>query len=230
MHMIPFCTDVLQGKQPEDNDLAITKPVALILLAHLLGDVHQPLHVGAMYFDSDGKPTDPEKTPNFTPDVCGNILTLTLLNPGTHGPHSARSGLHMYWDDNDVESALDIVRGDLKSQRSGSSLVTDVDIIRSYAAKEPANAKVPANPDVKELAIAWADEILPISKDAHDRLEFSPVVKHMNAHTMKIEASGQVTEKSGAAIGYRDFAGQTVNDEMHKAGWRLANLLEQILL
>src|SRR4030095_3063982 len=45
VHMIPFCIDVLQGRIPEQNERKITKPVALILLAHYLADIHQPLHV-----------------------------------------------------------------------------------------------------------------------------------------------------------------------------------------
>src|SRR5919197_2804548 len=34
VHMIPFCIDVLQGRIPEQNGRKITKPIALILLAH----------------------------------------------------------------------------------------------------------------------------------------------------------------------------------------------------
>ena len=47
VHMIPFCIRVLKGEEPETNDRAITKAVAVILITHYLGDLHQPLHVGA---------------------------------------------------------------------------------------------------------------------------------------------------------------------------------------
>jgi hypothetical protein len=47
VHMIPFCIYVLQGRVPEQNERNITRPVALILLAHYVADIHQPLHVGA---------------------------------------------------------------------------------------------------------------------------------------------------------------------------------------
>src|SRR5438046_1631857 len=55
VHMIPFCIDVLQGRIPEQNERKITKPVALILLAHYVADIHQPLHVCAAYFDAEGR-------------------------------------------------------------------------------------------------------------------------------------------------------------------------------
>src|SRR5438270_12663056 len=40
VHMIPFCTDVLQGRIPEQNERKITKSVAIILLAHYVADIH----------------------------------------------------------------------------------------------------------------------------------------------------------------------------------------------
>src|SRR5262249_23425458 len=39
VHMIPFCIDVLQGRIAEQNDRKITKPVAIILLAHYVADI-----------------------------------------------------------------------------------------------------------------------------------------------------------------------------------------------
>jgi hypothetical protein len=43
VHLIPFCINVLRGKMPENNDCKITKSIAVILLAHYVGDIHQPL-------------------------------------------------------------------------------------------------------------------------------------------------------------------------------------------
>src|SRR5207247_8957759 len=57
VHMIPYSVHVLQGRVPEQNERKITKAVALLLLAHLLADIHQPLHVGAEYFDERGTVT-----------------------------------------------------------------------------------------------------------------------------------------------------------------------------
>ncbi len=76
--MIPFCIDVLQGRVPEQNERRITKPVALILLAHYIADIHQPLHVGAEYFDQQGQVADPDKDKSALGDEGGNTFTLEL--------------------------------------------------------------------------------------------------------------------------------------------------------
>ena len=81
VHMIRFCIKVLKGEEPETNDRKITKSVAVILLAHYIGDIHQPLHVGAEYFDSSGNPFEPSSANKGFADQGGNKLTLfTFMN------------------------------------------------------------------------------------------------------------------------------------------------------
>lgn len=72
-----YCIAVLQGKEPEENARKITRPIAVILLAHFVGDIHQPLHVGAQYFNAKGQPVDPERGGEL-PDEGGNSLRLKL--------------------------------------------------------------------------------------------------------------------------------------------------------
>src|SRR5512140_861519 len=72
VHMIPFCIDVLHGRIPEQNERKITKPVALILLAHYVADIHKALHVGAEYFNARGRPADPDKDTSALGDDGGN--------------------------------------------------------------------------------------------------------------------------------------------------------------
>src|ERR1041385_585087 len=62
VHMTTYCVNVLRGKVPEDNPRKITKAVAVILLSHYVGDVHQPLHVGADYFNQAGQAVDPDNS------------------------------------------------------------------------------------------------------------------------------------------------------------------------
>ena len=61
---------------------------ALRVLAHLVGDIHQPLHVGAIYLDSAGHEVDPD-TAAFVPDTKNNGANLLW-----HGS----SKLHGEWD------------------------------------------------------------------------------------------------------------------------------------
>ena len=66
------------------------KREALLLLTHFVGDLHQPLHVGAVYLDTDGKPVDPDLAHRIDPateTVGGNAITDQNVN------------LHAEWDD-----------------------------------------------------------------------------------------------------------------------------------
>ncbi len=84
VQMIDFCIRVLKGQESENNSYKITKPVAIILLAHYVGDIHQPLHVGAEYFDANGQPVNPDtdKTVHAYPDKGGNDLELKFFAGG----------------------------------------------------------------------------------------------------------------------------------------------------
>jgi S1/P1 Nuclease len=106
VHMIPFCIGVLQGRVPEQNERRITKPVALILLAHYVADIHQPLHVGAEYFDQQGRVVDPDKDKSALGDEGGNTFTLELSDepPRRRGIHKKK--FHGFWDYDAVKRAF----------------------------------------------------------------------------------------------------------------------------
>jgi hypothetical protein len=65
------------------------KKEALLLLTHFVGDLHQPLHVGAIYLDTQGKLVDPDAGPEnpTTETQGGNLIQDQNLN------------LHHEWDD-----------------------------------------------------------------------------------------------------------------------------------
>jgi hypothetical protein len=87
---------------------------------------------------------------------------------------------------------------------------------------------MPANMDVTNYAEAWADEILPIAREAHERLNFTNL--HPQQKKNRVVAAGQRNEKPQPdQIGYRALVANVVREELHKAGWRLADLLEKTL-
>jgi hypothetical protein len=74
----------------------------------------------------------------------------------------------------------------------------------------------------------WADEILPIAREAYARLQFTDV--HPQQEEDRTVAAGEAVEEPAADHGlYRVWATNVVRDELHKAGWRLADLLQKIL-
>jgi hypothetical protein len=87
---------------------------------------------------------------------------------------------------------------------------------------------MPSNVPVENYAEMWADEILPIAREAHSRLEFRNVKPLLD--TDRIVAAGEAVEKPTAGQApYRTWAINVVRDELHKAGWRLADLLQKTL-
>ena len=53
VQIIKQAVNILRNRAPNDGPATLTKRQALWVLAHLVGDIHQPLHVGAIYFDRD---------------------------------------------------------------------------------------------------------------------------------------------------------------------------------
>jgi hypothetical protein len=87
---------VLQGEPAPAPFSFKDKREALLVLAHLLGDLHQPLHVGAVYLDLAGKPVDPDAQPldPATETRGGNSIAAIFV------PTNRRiANLHQTWDD-----------------------------------------------------------------------------------------------------------------------------------
>ena len=80
---------VLQGKPaPAPFSIADEKE-ALFMLAHFLGDLHQPLHVAAVYLDEHGSLVDPDAAHQIDPN------TDTIGGNSIHDGHKV---LHTEWD------------------------------------------------------------------------------------------------------------------------------------
>ena len=209
VQMIPFCIRVLQGEEPETNDRAITKAVAVILLTHYLGDIHQPLHVGAEFFNADGDPFHPTDGNQWFGDQGGNKLILFTFMDGTL---KSAGKLHSYWDGQTVKNAF----GD--------------DALDPGSAKRLARLR-PAGWELTGGTETWAkqmaDKILPLAREARTRLRYENVEIPSSGHEIK---SGDAKERRSAdGQFYAIWAAKVVKKEVHKGGWRLAALLEETL-
>ncbi len=219
VQMIKFCIEVLENKQPQPNARNITPRVAVILLAHYVGDLHQPLHVGAAYFDSAGKRVDPDQVHGARDDQGGNKVEL-LLAGSMNGV-----AMHLFWDDGSVDAAIHAIKESVHG--TGSTLTSD-EIKNHFVAVQPAGWPLNAGVAIEDLSTAWANEMLPLARDAHQRLEYSilsPPVKQGTHYTFYWSAK----EENVVAPGYKVWAGQQVDTTVHRAGWRLASLLEELL-
>ena len=223
VHMISFCIDVLTGKQSTNNAQKITQPVALVLLVHYVGDLHQPLHVGAEYFDSAGQPVNPQNTPGYAGDKGGNSLSLVLLDlSDTHPTHPGN--LHAYWDDNAVTTAERNWAKLIKP--SNPHKVALLDMAKYLKRTLPAGWTTEPTIDPARFPVDCADEILPIAQEAHTRLSFSGI-KDTEKASCPVVTAGTATALASAD--YPTYAGDVVADEIQKAGHRLADLLQIIL-
>jgi hypothetical protein len=229
VHMIPLCIQVLQGRVPEQNERKITRPVALILLAHYIADIHQPLHVGAEYFDQRGRVVDPDKDKSALEDEGGNTFTLELSDDPPRGRGIHKKKLHGFWDYDAVNALfLQLPGASRKGELQALIEPHKRELIHEMAIHEPTSWRMQPNVAVDGYAEIWADEILPIAREAHARLQFTDV--HSQQETQRIVAAGEAVEKTNSdQMNYRGWATDVVRQELHKAGWRLADLLEKIL-
>ncbi|MFN2476464.1 MAG: S1/P1 nuclease [Chthoniobacterales bacterium] len=229
VHMISYCVAVLHGDEPEENARKITKPIAIILLAHFMGDMHQPLHVGAEYFDTQGRAVDPDKGGAGIEDQGGNTITLR------HAPAAAarigypESKLHSFWDTDAVMANLPETPKEMeKEARKGVVDAARHELVLRFANEEPKHWRFTPDVQLKDYAEACANFELPIAREAHERLQFPNVrVQPVDGQPLAV---GMAEEKATPDhVPYYDWAAAVVREEMHVAGWRLADLLERAL-
>lgn len=208
VHMIAYCIRVLGNKEPQPNPRAITKTVAIVLLTHYIGDIHQPLHVGAEYFDSKGDPFEPTDVNKGFADQGGNKLNLFLFDGGKI---KALGKFHSYWDTKVVTSAF------------GETPISE--IAAAMAKTEPKQWKMKGNPE--SLAEQMANEILPIAREAHSRLTYSKV--RIDEKVPDITAGRAAEKPVTGPDTYTVWSQTVVKDEINKAGWRLSEILTALL-
>lgn len=89
VHAINAAILVLQGKPAPAPFNIKDEREALALLVHFVGDIHQPLHVGSVFLNADGKQVNPDEGhyDHASNTVGGNALQCPCGN------------LHSLWDD-----------------------------------------------------------------------------------------------------------------------------------
>jgi hypothetical protein len=231
---------VLQGKDGAAvNPHHFTKRQALLLLTHLAGDVHQPLHVGAAYVSKEGMFVIPAKQEqidglNVFNAQGGNNLLLddvklnassTQLIPAAPpkeaadkpaagavpaAPPKTTRPFHSYWDTTVVDYAMRRV-----------SARTPEQFAQIAIAGKP--AVVMNSGDPSSWPYQWADDALVAAKVAHA--------------DVTVGAAGKQTSRSGEVYtvwalnvpdNYPVPSSALAKEQLIKGGYHLAAILQAI--
>jgi hypothetical protein len=209
IHAIPACILILQGKAAEQTLFTnVTPRVALRLLVHYLEDLHQPLHVGAGYLDGTsfvdpngyGKP--------FKDDQGGN----RLIFPDTNSPDGYHPNLHSFWD-------TTVVRLDM----TNAHVQTPVEYATKLLSKPP-----PAWQDSGPLMNwdrDWAKESIALSAKVHDVTVLDEDDSRTDNRTGAPRPQWDIKQLTPEYIAW---SCKTAEEQMTKAGYRVAAVLEAI--
>ena len=230
VQLISYCARVLQGAEPEENPRKITKAVAVILLAHMVGDIHQPLHVGAEFFDEQGRAVDPEKVQPAYDHHGGNTITFRFSPAAAERTGQKQAKFHGFWDNQVV--ALNLPRVPKETPKEERRAIMDEarkKLVAEMVSNEPKAWRAPGNLGPTQYAEFWANEILPQAIEAHARLEFRGVKPKLDAKGRTLAVGVAEDKAQAGSTPYHEWAAGVTRDNLHKAGWRLADLLEKAL-
>jgi hypothetical protein len=147
VHAVQTAITVLQGNPAPAPFNFKDKKEALRLLTHYVGDLHQPLHVGAIYLDKTGKMVDPDK---------GTFDPKTDTHGGNYLSFGGPANMHNKWD---------TVPAKLKPARL-------TPLVISKARSEP---KTKGKVDV--WPVTWASETVKAAGQAYQGVTFGPLLK-----------------------------------------------------
>jgi hypothetical protein len=202
VHAIPACFLILQGKPEAQTIFTNVSPrVALRLLAHFIGDIHQPLHVGSGYLDKT-KFVDPNGyAGHYESDLGAN----QLLFGGTNK-------LHFYWDITVVQTNMSLARAQTPLQYA------------DYLLARPAPDWKTSGPLLNWDRV-WADESLALSAKAHDVAVLDEDDSRLDWRTNQPRPQWHIKDLSPA---YLLWSQKTAEEQMTKAGYRLAAALQAL--
>ena len=202
VQVINFCIRRLRGDTLPPGVAKLTKRNALRMLVHLVGDLHQPLHVGAGYINVNGQDGKIEfaRDPiailenDYFSDLGGNALLIK---------NEDSDNLHSFWDTDLVETAM----GDQSIFQFSTSLNT------------PAPADWESTGSISTWAAQWAGDSLRVSRtNTYNTIRITKEVV-VDDHTKYL------VTKAG---NYKNQNVPIIEQQLAKGGYRLAKLLEAI--
>jgi hypothetical protein len=205
VHILRECIDVLKNGSKATNPHRFTQRQALLLIAHLVGDIHQPLHVGALYVDQHDGFVNANGSQNVEATHGGNYVMLGSAN------------LHHFWDSTTVDAVMKSMVP-ISGTRDPATLA--VALLNSTKQLE-----WQTKGDVLTWSQKWADESLHLATLAYANIELDTREsvwdpdKQVNHLQWKIKNEKNYDQA---------WAKSTTQNQMTIAGKRLAELLKVI--
>ena len=204
VHILRQCISVLKGATGRDtNPHNFTPREALLLLAHLLGDLHQPLHVGVAYVSD----RNAFVVPQSTEAIDGVVIFSTY---GDNDLLLNERPLHAFWDTRAVEDAMRRAHARTPEEFAASLMRAppDMPIVTGDVAKWPAR---------------WATETLQVAKSAHAGLSIDGRAERYHG-----SREGRALWIVLAPDDYEETAATLTAAQLTRAGYRLAAVLEAV--
>ncbi len=222
---------VLQGKtDPALNPHRFSRRQALLLITHMTGDIHQPLHVGAAFVGKDGKFVVPNThadvdTVSIFDSRGGNNFLLddekiaamgASQIPGQNPP--PREGVpkaltkpfHTYWDVTAVDYAMRRISTRTPEKFAEAVIETNPGVVKNTG-------------DPASWPYQWADDALEVSKLAYADVTTGAAIKQTSKkgetyYNWTLEVPGNYPVPSSAIA----------KTQLIKGGYHLASLLQTI--
>jgi hypothetical protein len=203
-----YAINVLREKVPNHGPAILNERDALWLLVHLVGDIHQPLHVGAVYFDKDcAAVVDPNVAGARLPGF-GIDSTIASTKGGNELKISSSRNLHAYWDGGTVKGAMRLVGVRDQSIENFAKAIVGT----------PPQAWRPTG-DPETWPTQWATESLLLARSALTQIEIGPG---------SVEAGGKCSWPITLQRDYTNWSNRQTLAQLGKAGFRLAELLRVV--
>ncbi|MDQ2854859.1 MAG: S1/P1 nuclease [Acidobacteriota bacterium] len=207
VHLINICIHTLQG-QPDPNQ-PLSERNALRMLVHLVGDLHQPLHVGSGYINVNGPnhsiviATDPALIlqRHFPKDLGANLLMI-----------DRQKNLHSFWDGDLVKALMTATH-----KPTSDALAT---FLKSSVAPQP---EWNGHGSVDTWAAEFATDSLNQSRD-HAYKSVMIVKSRVVTKNHKRQTVFDITRASD----YDSLNREEVRQQLAKGGFRLAKMLDEV--
>jgi S1/P1 Nuclease len=204
VHILRQCISVLKGATDHTaNPHGFSQREALLLLVHLLGDIHQPLHVGSAYVD--------DKDAFVVPVSARTVDNMKIFKTdGDNDLVLEFLPLHGFWDSRAVVYAM---------QRANARTPEEFAAFLMHA---PADLPIVTG-DVTKWPAKWASETLGVSKRAHAGLSVEKREERENRY-----GKTYFVWRVSAPADYAQTASVLAATQLTRAGYRLAAVLEAV--